>query len=98
MFSGEALDLCQSSLGRQGIKRFTALEEGLFIAKIADVRTAARNYQRIGDKVQVALDQVAARERQINQRADFGAIHLLRMFFPEITQKHRPSIFSGADE
>ena len=64
MAAGQALDFCERSVNRLRVERAPAFEERLLVAEVAVLRAAAGDDDRIGDEIEVVLDEVAADRRQ----------------------------------
>ncbi len=69
MTAGQAVDLGERVVDGLRVERLAALEERVLVAEVADVRAAARDDDRVGHEVEVALDQIAADGRHADQRA-----------------------------
>src|SRR5438552_437257 len=65
--SRKTFDLGQRVLDRLYVVLLPALEKGHLIAEVADVRTAARDDDRVGNEVLMPLDQIAADWRHTEQ-------------------------------
>ncbi len=98
MASGQAVDLGQGSVHGSRVERPPALEEGLLVAEVADVRTPARHDDGVGDEVEAALDEIAANRREACQRADRRSIDALGMAAREVREEPRPGVLAGPQE
>ena len=70
MAARQALDLRERGINRLRVEAPSAFEERFLVAEVADMRTAARDDDRVRHQVQVPLDQIAPDRRQARQRAD----------------------------
>src|SRR5262249_15011747 len=76
-----------------------ALKERVLVAKVAMLGTATRDYDRIGDEVVAATNQVATNKwKTIQGAAARRNVDLLRFACAEIAEKLRERLFAGAEE
>ena len=68
MTARQPLDLGQRRIDGLRIKRAPAFEERLLVAEVAHVRASARDDDRVGDEVELPLDQIAPNRRNAGQR------------------------------
>src|SRR5687767_8554747 len=96
--AGQAVDLGKRGVDGLRVERAAAFEKRLLVTEIADVWTSARHDDRVGNQVQMSLDQIAADRRHLRQRARLRLIDPLRASAPEIGEECRPRIFAGPEE
>src|SRR4029453_10351987 len=98
MAARQPLDFSEGVVNGLRIKRSTAIEEGLLVTKIADVRAAARNDDRVGNQIDASLDQIPSDGWQASQRSYLRAIDTPGPAAAEISEEARPRPLAGADE
>src|SRR5215475_12010561 len=93
----QAVDFGESVVHLLRIKTATTLKERVLVAKVAMLGTATRDYDRIGDEVVAATNQVATNGWQaIKGAAARRNVDLLGSACSEITQKLRERLFARA--
>ena len=65
---GQPLDLGQRRIDGLRVERSAAFEERLLVTEVADVRTAARDDDGVGDEIALPLDQIAPDRRHAVER------------------------------
>ncbi len=95
---GQALDFRKRRIDGLRVKPATALEERVLVAEIADVRTTARDDDRVRHEIPCALDQIAPHSRQPVERADPRLITPGGRAASIVVEKLRPGIFAGPEK
>src|SRR6187549_2236317 len=92
-------DLRKGVVDALGVKRSPAFEERVLVAEVAMLRTAAADDDRIGNEIEMAIDQVAANGRHALQRS-IRRRHVTAIgpAGAEIIQKLRKRLFPRAEE
>lgn len=99
MSARQPLDLGQCLVDPLGVETAPAAEKGILVAEVAMLRTTARDDDRIGHEIALALDQVAADRRQALDRAAAGRdVARLRAPRAEVIEEARECLLAGADE
>src|SRR5207249_421747 len=63
MTTGQPLDLGQGGIDRLRVKPFAAFEKRLLVAEVTDMRTAARDDNRIRHQIKTTPDEIASNRR-----------------------------------
>src|SRR5689334_13694562 len=90
----QSLDLRQRVVHVLYIERAAAFIKGFLIAEVTGMRTAARDDDRVGNEVEMPLDEIAADTRKTSQSAGRGAIETIRTPGAKIGQKRRPDVLA----
>ena len=95
---GQAVDFGECGVRCLGVEGLAAPEKGLLVAEVASVRTASCDHDRVGNQVEMPLDEVApdggeAAERPLPRLVAAGGAPAT-----EVTQEPRPGILPGAEE
>jgi hypothetical protein len=90
----QTVDLRKRRVHRLCVERAAAFEEGFLVTEVADVRTAARDDDRVRHQIEPPLDQIAADGRNLCQRTGLRAIDAVRTTSPKVREESRPRIFA----
>jgi len=96
--SRQAIDLGKGVIDLLGIEMPALPEEGPDIAKIAPVGTATRDNDRVGYKVEVTLEEVAAYARHAGKRPHLRPVRAFGLPAPEIPEESRPGVLTRPEK
>src|SRR4029453_7249108 len=98
MAARQPLDLRERLVHALHVEGAAALEEGLLVAEVADVRAAARDHDRVGYEVEPSLDEIAAEGRHAAERPRGGAVDGRGPARPQVGEEAQPGVLPGSEE
>ena len=98
MAARQPLDFRQRGVDGLRVERSAALEERLLVAEVADVRTPARDDDRVRDQVETPLDQIAAHRAARPPACVSSSGRRVRACRAEVGEKARPRVLAGTEK
>lgn len=98
MAARQPVDLGERRVHRLGVERLPALEERLLVTKVAHVRAAARDHDRVRHEIAPAVDQVAPDRGQPRERPLGRLVPGGRAPGAQVRQEARPDVLPGPAE
>ncbi len=95
---GEAVNLGERSVHLLEVERPAPFEEGILVAEVAVVGTAAGHGDGVGDQVQLSPDQIAANLGETLQSPRPGDVDGLGSAAPQVLEESREGVFGGTQE